>query len=195
MPFGKNSCLTALRHFPRWHQLACTSLTQSAQVFAQFCCSYLLPGCLINALHFLSQPSVLYLLPSSPIHPEVDNGPGELRSPQDRCGVGWKKEEPQAKDFHDYLLVLSPWITSSRFLSVQVFALMQKTDCLSRNAASLTFSVSFLAKFCIASNLRSYEPEIYPEDNHWKSLTLKFLLTSWLAPGILWLYNCDIGIL
>ena len=88
MPFRKNSCLTALRHFPRWHQLACTSLTESAQVFAQFCCSYLLPGCLINALHFLSQPSVLYLLPSSPIHPAEANGPGELRSPQDRCGVG-----------------------------------------------------------------------------------------------------------
>ena len=94
-------------------------------------CSILLfissPGCLINALHFLSQPSVLYLLPSSPIHPEVDNGPGELRSPQDRCGVGtlsllessyaasplkygagWKKEELPEKDFRDYSLVLFP---------------------------------------------------------------------------------------
>ena len=28
---------TALRHFPRWHQLACISLTESAQVFVQFC--------------------------------------------------------------------------------------------------------------------------------------------------------------
>ena len=162
MPFGKNSCLTALRHFPRWHQLACTSLTESAQVFAQFCCSYLLPGCLINALHFLSQPSVLYLLPSSPIHPEVDNGPGELRSPQDRYGVGtlsllessyaasplkygarWKKRRTPAKDFQEYLLVLSPLKSFVQVLNGQVFALMQKTDCLSRKAASLTF-------FCIA---------------------------------------------
>ena len=31
MPFGKNSCLTALRHFPRWHQLACISSTEPAQ--------------------------------------------------------------------------------------------------------------------------------------------------------------------
>ena len=135
MPFGKNSCLTALRHFPRWHQLACTSLTESAQVFAQFCCSYLLPGCLINALHFLSQPSVLYLLPSSPIHPEVDNGPGELRSPQDRCGVGtlsllessyaasplkygarWKKEELQRKIFRSIFWCCLPWRVSFRFL-------------------------------------------------------------------------------
>ena len=36
----------------------------------------------------LSQPSVINITHTSPIHPEVDNGPGELRSPQDRCGVG-----------------------------------------------------------------------------------------------------------
>ena len=169
MPFGKNSCLTALRHFPRWHQLACTSLTESAQVFAQFCCSYLLPGCLINALHFLSQPSVLYLLPSSPIHPEVDNGPGELRSPQDRCGVGtlsllessyaasplkygagWKKEELQEKDFRDYSLVLVHWRTSYRFLIDRSLRWYRKRIVWAAKRRVWRFPVSLLAKFCVS---------------------------------------------
>ena len=42
-----------------------------------------------------------------------------------------------------------------KVLNEQVFALMQKTDCLNRKAVSLTFSVSFLAKFCEFQNLRS----------------------------------------
>ena len=117
MPFGKNSCLTALKHFPRWHQLACTSLTESAQVFAQFCCSYLLPGCLINALHFLSQPSVLYLLPSSPIHPEEASGPEGRRTRPGtavahlgtkatwiKYGANWDKRRTPEKWF--------PWLSS-----------------------------------------------------------------------------------
>ena len=167
MPFGKNSCLTALRHFPRWHQLACTSLTESAQVFAQFCCSYLLPGCLINALHFLSQPSVLYLLPSSPIHPEVDNGPGELRSPQDRCGVGtlsllessyaasplkygarWKKEELQRKIFRSIFWCCLPWRVSFRFLMDRFLRWCRKRIVWAARRRVWRFSVSLLAKFC-----------------------------------------------
>ena len=163
MPFGKNSCLTALRHFPRWHQLACASLNG---ICAGIC----------SILLFISSPKLTaqYIIPFftafwfkiysfSPIHPEEANGP-DTKAAQDlspywrvpvppnsvKYGAGWDKRRTSAKDFHDYLLVLSPWITSSRFLSIQVFALMQKMDCLSRNAASLTFSVSLLAKFCIA---------------------------------------------
>ena len=158
MPFGKNSHLTVLRHFPRWHQLAFTSLTESAQVFALFCCSYLLPGWLINALCLLPQLSVINAASSSPIHPEKANGP-EGRKPAPgtaaaspltriKYGAEWKKRRTPGEGF--------PWVSSGaaplkRFVQVlngQVFALMQKTDCLSRKAASLTFSVLLLAKFC-----------------------------------------------
>ena len=126
MPFGKNSHLTVLRHFPRWHQLAFTSLTESAQAFALFCCSYLLPGWLINALCLLPQLSVINAASSSPIHPEKANGPEgagtrpgtAAASPLTRIkyGAEWKKRRTPAKDFRDYSLVLFPWRTSYRFL-------------------------------------------------------------------------------
>ncbi len=54
-----------------------------------------------------------------------------------------EKRRTPAKDFQEYLLVLSPLKSFVQVLNGQVFALMQKTDCLSRKAASLTF-------FCIA---------------------------------------------
>ena len=50
-----------------------------------------------------------------------------------------------------FLKVFSDMARLKNFVKVlneQVFALMQKTDCLNREAVSLTFSVSFLAKFC-----------------------------------------------
>ena len=139
------------------------------QVFAQFCCSYLLPGCLINALHFLSQPSVLYLLHSSPIHPAEANGPGELRSPQDRCGVGtlsllessyaasplkygarWDKRRTPGEGFSGLFSGIGSLKNFVQILDRQVFALIQKTDCLSRQAASLTFScIAFSKVLCI----------------------------------------------
>ena len=152
MPFGKNSHLTVLRHFPRWHQLACTSLTESAQVFAQFCCSYLLSGCLINALYSLPQPSALISIVffSHPPRTRSHASRAVAASPLAplKYGANWEKRRTPGKDFHEYLLVLSPLKSFVQVLNKQVFALMQKTDCLSRKA-SLTFSVSSLAKFCL----------------------------------------------
>ena len=65
-----------------------------------------------------------------------------------KYGARWDKRRTSVYDFHEYLLVLSPLKSFVQVLNGQVFALMQKTDCLSRKAASLTFSVSLLAKFC-----------------------------------------------
>ena len=64
-----------------------------------------------------------------------------------RGGAGREKVKPKKK----FLRVFSGMARLKNFVKVlneQVFALMQKTDCLSRKAASLTFSVSLLAKFC-----------------------------------------------
>ena len=129
MPFGKNSHLTVLRHFPRWHQLACTSLTESAQVFALFCCSYLLPGWLINALCLLPQLSVINAASTSPIHPETFTArsaslpdhtlrvlPAAPPLTRIKYGASWDKRRTPAKDFRDYSLVLFPWRASCRFL-------------------------------------------------------------------------------
>ena len=69
-----------------------------------------------------------------------------------RCRSG--KGKPKKK----FLRVFSGMTRLKNFVKVlneQVFALMQKTDCLNRKAVSLTFSASFLAKFCEFQNLRS----------------------------------------
>ena len=154
MPFGKNSCLTALRHFPRWHQLACASLNG---ICAGICSILLfISSPKLTSPYFCFFHSLLVLtnsvhLPSAPKRLTVRARFARLWTASPLTyGARWNKRRTSAKDFHGYLLVLSPWITSSRFLSIQVFALMQKTDCLSRKATSLTFSVSLLAKFCIA---------------------------------------------
>ena len=71
-----------------------------------------------------------------------------------RGGAGREKVKPKKK----FLRVFSGMARLKNFVKVlneQVFALMQKTDCLNRKAVSLTFSVSFLAKFCEFQNLRS----------------------------------------
>ena len=63
--------------------------------------------------------------------------------------------------------LFSDTVSLNNFVKVpdgQVFVLMQKTDCLSRKATSLTFSVSFLTKFCTSWNLRNYEPETCSEN-------------------------------
>ena len=65
-----------------------------------------------------------------------------------------EKVKPKKK----FLRVFSGMARLKNFVKVlneQVFALMQKTDCLNRVAVSLTFSASFLAKFCEFQNLRS----------------------------------------
>ena len=49
-----------------------------------------------------------------------------------------------------FLCAVRPVKEFAEILEIQVFALIQKTDCLNREAMSLTFSVSFLAKFCIS---------------------------------------------
>ena len=71
-----------------------------------------------------------------------------------RGGAGREKVKPKKK----FLRVFSGMARLKNFVKVlneQVFALMQKTDCLNRKAVSLTFSASFLAKFCEFQNLRS----------------------------------------
>ena len=65
-----------------------------------------------------------------------------------KYGAGWDKRRTPGEGFSG---LFSGTVSLKNFVQIldgQVFALMQKTDCLSRNAASLTFSVSFLAKFC-----------------------------------------------
>ena len=64
----------------------------------------------------------------------------------------------KVKQKKKFLRVFSGMARLKNFVKVlneQVFALMQKTDCLNRKAVSLTFSASFLAKFCEFQNLRS----------------------------------------
>ena len=81
--------------------------------------------------------------------------------------------------------MLSPLKSFVQVLNGQVFALMQKTDCLSRQAASLTFSVSLLAKFCTFQNLRNDSPGAHPEDSSLEiNHTEVHLYPS--APGILY---------
>ena len=66
--------------------------------------------------------------------------------------------EEKVKPKKEFLRVFSGMARLKNFVKVlneQVFALMQKTDCLNREAVSLTFSASFLAKFCEFQNLRS----------------------------------------
>ena len=66
--------------------------------------------------------------------------------------------EEKVKPKKEFLGVFSGMARLKNFVKVlneQVFALMQKTDCLNREAVSLTFSASFLAKFCEFQNLRS----------------------------------------
>ena len=63
----------------------------------------------------------------------------------------------EGEDFCDYHLVRTRLKNFVKVPDRQVFALMQKTDCLNREAVSLTFSVSPLAKFCMSWYLRSSE--------------------------------------
>ena len=49
-----------------------------------------------------------------------------------------------------FLCAVRPVKEFAEILEIQVFALIQKTDCLNREAMSLTFSVLLLAKFCIS---------------------------------------------
>ena len=91
-----------------------------------------------------------------------------------------EKRRTPAKDFQEYLLVLSPLKSFVQVLNGQVFVLMQKTDCLSRKA-SLTFSVSLLAKFCAFQNLRNDSPGAHPEDD---SLKIYFTRVQFLFPNL-----------
>ena len=59
--------------------------------------------------------------------------------------------------FHKNFLLLSHLKNFVKIPGVQVFALIQKSCCLSIFDASSAFYVSLLAKFCIPWNLRSFE--------------------------------------
>ena len=117
---------SVFKQCPWWQQLAQISSTESAQASGKLLFVTIFKLTIQN-LYLLSQSSVINAASSSPIHPAEANGPGELRSPQDRCGVGtlsllessyaasplkygagWKKEELPEKDFRDYSLVLFP---------------------------------------------------------------------------------------
>ena len=79
------------------------------------------------------------------------------RHPQIKYGAcrDIRRTLSEGGDFCDYHLVRTRLKNFVKVPDRQVFALMQKTDCLNREAVSLTFSVSFLAKFCEFQNLRS----------------------------------------
>ena len=65
-----------------------------------------------------------------------------------KYGAIWDKRKKNGEGFPGLFPGTVSLKNFVQILDGQVFALMQKTDCLSRNAASLTFSVSFLTKFC-----------------------------------------------
>ena len=155
MPFGKNSCLTALRHFPRWHQLACASLNG---ICAGICSILLfISSPKLTSPYFCFFHSLLVLtnsvhLPSAPKRLTVRARFARLWTASPLTyGARWNKRRTPGEGF--------PWLSSGTVsLNNFVKILVCTGFCVDTESATVWapkgrvwhLSVSFLAKFCIA---------------------------------------------
>ena len=133
-PYGSNSGSVAS---------ASTNLTD--EIFSSIPATLLfvsISGCTVEIAHSLRSAA-----PRLRRHPQIKYG-----ACRDK-----RRTLSEGEDFCDYHLGRTRLKNFVKVPDRQVFALMQKTDCLNREAVSLTFSVSPLAKFCMSWYLRSSE--------------------------------------